>query len=826
MFKKSKLLGGASAALGKVAGEVVGDVVSDTLGSELEGTPLEGAEDVVADKAAEVAEEKVTEAAKDALGVGEDEEQGEQEQEEDQEQENEIQEKVVNELKERFVTMASGEEEEEDVQVNGDDGGEEKEEEDGEDYWRREAEESKAEEGEREPSVSEASASEAAGEELTPLEKFKAAAPPPQPAPRATYEERKVNLKYWQQQSLEEEEQSAERQMSIPEVVEDLVEDQHDGDDEEEENYWKRQAAEAVGEVMEKRQEVAEAKEDEHEEVVVTVTEEKTVLVNEKNLSNEEVLKKMIAEGEVEPKDIPNIHQLLDAAKKTRKPKTETFIIRTKKRQESIKKAIDFNAMAIVIEDKNKIKEGPGGAKTIKSMGRTFEVSKAAPNAFQVRKASVIQPASETVVTKKWIENAIGAYEHEKKVEIVQMNFETKSEQGQAKYYEAKVTAKVGEQNATKSYSWIIRAAPKSGVNVDPSDKDTYIVSDLGTKIATFVGAKKLRKPLSLPFQPVIYADARYAIFDDISAYKTVTGFLDMDHTKQALRALAKLHAMSYAYFNQGTDDIKGFSEVLKMIVAKNFQPTAQQEDRNSANTFLNMMFENMLSVVKSNGEEMLAEQTKNKFGDRLYPIYKDAFASSSTFSVLCHGFPMSENLRYLYDASGRPTDVRLTGFQRARYSHAATDLQLLFCTAVGDRVDDQTEFLTRFIYWEALSSALRSLGIPNATDFDSFKQTFRKLQVFGCLTGAMRLAEILSPPKKGATASAARRPQSTGGGFAGGVPTRRATGKKVFESKIAGKFGSGRPSSTASASSSTPRLELTGPMLRIKELLERALQY
>ena len=318
-------------------------------------------------------------------------------------------------------------------------------------------------------------------EDMTATEVYKANAPPPQPMPRATLEERTVNLNYWKQQSQEEDQlRSAAAAAIIPEVIEHLVEDAKDSDT----------------------------------ETVVTVTDQREVLVNEKNLSNAEVLQKMIAEGEVEEEDMPNIQQLLAAAKMTRKPKTETFIIRSKKRQESIKRAVDYNAVAIVIEDKNAKPraEGPGGAKTIRSGGRTFEVSKEATNAFTVRKASVIQPASETVVTKKWIENAISTYEQEKQVEIIQMNFETKSAApGQAKYYEARVSAKVGEQNATKDYSWIIKAAPKSGTEVDPSDKDTYIVSDLGSKIAAFVAGKKLRRGgMTLPFQPVIFADSRY----------------------------------------------------------------------------------------------------------------------------------------------------------------------------------------------------------------------------------------------------------------------------------------------------------------------------
>ncbi len=173
----------------------------------------------------------------------------------------------------------------------------------------------------------------------------------------------------------------------------------------------------------------------------------------------------------------------------------------------------------------------------------------------------------------------------------------------------------------------------------------------------------------------------------------------------------------------------------------------------------------------------------------------------------------------------------RMTGFQRSRYAHAATDLQQFFAAAVGDRVDDQTEFLVRFVYFESLSANLRALGVADAVDFDSFRKSFRKLQVFGCLTGAMLLGEKISPPRGGAPAPAPQRSNSTNGAPAPsyGTPLRRATGKRVFESKIAGKFGSGpaQPAPVkASSSSPAARPELSGPVGRIKELLERALTY
>ena len=101
---------------------------------------------------------------------------------------------------------------------------------------------------------------------------------------------------------------------------------------------------------------------------------------------------------------------------------------------------------------------------------------------------------SETVVTRDWISSAIKKYEQDSAVELVSTEFNSKRERNGDSYFEAKVEAKVG--GAVKSYSWIIRSATPAA-----ADKNAYIVSNLGAKIASFVAARKLRKPVTIPFR-------------------------------------------------------------------------------------------------------------------------------------------------------------------------------------------------------------------------------------------------------------------------------------------------------------------------------------
>eukprot|EP00091_Calanus_sinicus_P014868 TRINITY_DN32600_c0_g1_i1.p1 TRINITY_DN32600_c0_g1~~TRINITY_DN32600_c0_g1_i1.p1 ORF type:complete len:111 (-),score=24.07 TRINITY_DN32600_c0_g1_i1:165-497(-) len=85
---------------------------------------------------------------------------------------------------------------------------------------------------------------------------------------------------------------------------------------------------------------------------------------------------------------------MLAWAKGTKKPKTETFVIRKKNREELLRKSVDTGAFEVVIQDRV---SKQNGVTTIDTGKKKFEVdSKKSP--FEVRKKSEIQPT--TVVTR------------------------------------------------------------------------------------------------------------------------------------------------------------------------------------------------------------------------------------------------------------------------------------------------------------------------------------------------------------------------------------------------------------------------------------------
>lgn len=509
----------------------------------------------------------------------------------------------------------------------------------------------------------------------------------------------------------------------------------------------------------------------------------------DKSKSNEEVLKDAMQSGDAEQQaQAATLLAWTKGSKAKKKAPTNTMIVRVKNK---MRQAVDFGDRNIVIEEKKSSR---------------FDVtSPPAQPAFQVRKTSVIQPESETNVTTSWIENAIRQYEHENDVELVEMKFESvpKSQNG---VYEAFVTAQIGPQGTRKEYHWIIKKAPNTTNQPNNYDKDTYMVTKLGRRMSEFVKAKKLKKPLSIPFRPVIMADSQYAILDDLKDYRKLedkTG-LDLEHVKCVLKGLAKFHALSYVYFNQGNEDVQQFSEDLKMMIDRYYQKSANPTDKQSKRDHLDMEFRRVLSLLRTVDEEgvALANEAEKLFGDDLYNIFQRAHLSSNRFSVLCHGNPVPSNMYFLYNDRQSPVDVKFVGFENAVYGQVGVDLQLFLNTVLGPKIDDQAEFLLRFVYYENLAASLKLLGADrNVLSFDDLFKEFKKLNTYGCLVGCMHLAH--QTPSVGSPFVSSNSSNHTNG-----------DGQRGFESKILGWMGS-VPQAVYKASE---------PSLRIKELMKKAL--
>eukprot|EP00092_Neocalanus_flemingeri_P006024 GFUD01006492.1.p1 GENE.GFUD01006492.1~~GFUD01006492.1.p1 ORF type:complete len:1066 (-),score=329.83 GFUD01006492.1:50-3049(-) len=484
---------------------------------------------------------------------------------------------------------------------------------------------------------------------------------------------------------------------------------------------------------------------------------------SDKEKTNIEVLEDIARE---DGEDRPNVAQLLAWAKGTRKPKTETFVVRKKNREQLLRKSVDTGTFEVVIQDKAAQQNGVTTNETGKKKGvTTIDTGKkklaidSKKSAFEVQKKGEIQQS--TVVTKEWLQKAVNEFENNSFANVVNMDFSLVSKG----VYKATIEADVG--GATKNYHWVIKDAPKSDATFN---KDTFVIADLGIKMGRFMDGMKLKTPLTEPFQRVIYADKQFAIFPDISAYKQHASqqALDETHLKAGVKALAKLHAISYAYFSRSSD-----SEVLKLLADRHFQPAATPEDKDEAKRILEKQFENIVkTLAESDKGSALVDRVKT-LKSMLYNIYKQARQSSSIFSVLCHGCPTVDNIVFLYNEDNVPVDAKFVDFSDARIASSVTDLHTFINTA-GDN-SAREDFLLRFVYYETLVTVLKSLGVKNdIITFDDLKKEYVKKKLYGYIESASLLCP-LAKPSSGKKASVMTNNQAPNG--------------KVVNSKILGTF-------------------------------------
>ena len=114
---------------------------------------------------------------------------------------------------------------------------------------------------------------------------------------------------------------------------------------------------------------------------------------------------------------------------------------------------------------------------------------------------------------------------------------------------------------------------------------------------------------------------------------------------KVGVKALARLHALSYAYFNRSvycvilnisnfilsssSDNVKDFSGTLKVLVDHSFQPAASAEDREAARLGLEDVFDHLIAILEQNGAEARVIEKSKTMKSMLYNIYKEARQTS-----------------------------------------------------------------------------------------------------------------------------------------------------------------------------------------------------
>lgn len=154
-----------------------------------------------------------------------------------------------------------------------------------------------------------------------------------------------------------------------------------------------------------------------------------------------------------------------------------------------------------------------------------------------------------------------------------------------------------------------------------------------------------------------------FSMFDRTKVYESMT----VEHVDLIMKALGKLHAISFALKDQQSDKFKQIVDNLsEFCLSPNY-----------------VQFVNYLSILQKNVKSALVtdtdliERVNSTFDKHFSDIANDCVKSESidSYAVICHGDCWINNALFKYDEWGKAIDVRLIDWQITRYASPVTDI-------------------------------------------------------------------------------------------------------------------------------------------------------
>lgn len=216
---------------------------------------------------------------------------------------------------------------------------------------------------------------------------------------------------------------------------------------------------------------------------------------------------------------------------------------------------------------------------------------------------------------------------------------------------------------------------------------------------------------------------------------KDVLAFLDMDHMKVALKAIAKLHAGSII-FETKQSLLTGHPYCMLDEFSEYFQDTMyRKEDPNFMGTkFYITCFkaiERLIDVAPYFTENR--REIKMKFSNAVEQVYELVKPSKKYRNVLCHGDLWNSNILFKYNGN-RPEHCILLDFQAIRYTIPAHDFAyfVIFNCGIGTKNNNNYNELVKY-YYSSLDYYLKenNIDVNKHISFEEFLETLEYIIPF-----------------------------------------------------------------------------------------------
>lgn len=238
-------------------------------------------------------------------------------------------------------------------------------------------------------------------------------------------------------------------------------------------------------------------------------------------------------------------------------------------------------------------------------------------------------------------------------------------------------------------------------------------------------------------------------VFQDLNAmqYNLKNKFerFDMEHTFQALNALARFHASSIIY-----------EENMSTELQRNFRISSEYEQyldeggyRITDPWFIQCM-KGALEMVKYFSKYSKNSRLMNKIENSWYHVWSAALSlSACSFehrNVVCHRDLWNNNIMFHYNkATSKPDDCVIVDFQAVRCQPPAGDVMLLLYCNLEPKFREENMESFLIYYHQQLNSILSSFGIltEKIPSKESFLESASEQRLWGLIVCACLLPQF-----------------------------------------------------------------------------------